>query len=50
MNANTTASATQSSDSLKIFIDYPPSFPGLESWGILLILAVSGLVYWKIKK
>ncbi|MCX6814843.1 MAG: right-handed parallel beta-helix repeat-containing protein [Candidatus Aenigmarchaeota archaeon] len=50
LNANTTASSMQDFDYMKIFIDYPPNFPGLELWGILLILAVSGLVYWKIKK
>jgi hypothetical protein len=48
MNANTTASATKNSDSLKIFIDYPPSFPGLEFWGILLIIAVSCFGYWRL--
>jgi len=50
VTATTTASGKKDFDSIKLFIGYPPSFPGLELWGILLILAVSGLAYWKIKK
>ena len=50
LNSNTTASSTKDFDYMKVFLDYPPKFPGLEPWGIVLILAVSGLVYWKIKK
>ena len=50
LNANTTGSAKKDSIAAKIFIDYPPSFPGLETYGIALILALSGLAYWRIKK
>ncbi len=47
IDSNTTASAKKSSDTLGVFIDYAPNFPGLESWGISLLLILSGLAYWK---
>lgn len=49
LDANTTASGETSSGSMKVLIDYAPSFPGLESLGILLLLALSGLAYWRIR-
>jgi len=44
LNSNTTASGKTGYASIKVFMDYAPSFPGLESWGILLIIAVSSLL------
>ncbi|MCX6814605.1 MAG: hypothetical protein NTY20_03085, partial [Candidatus Aenigmarchaeota archaeon] len=40
----------RSSDSLSIQIGFPASFPGIEHLSIVLILALSCLVFWKIRK
>jgi len=52
MKSNTTldSAAEKSQDSVRVFIDYSPSFPGMDFWGILLILGASGVAFWKIKK
>jgi len=48
LNANTTASIRTVSKNMTVFLDYPASFPGLEAWGIILLLALSGLAYWRL--
>jgi hypothetical protein len=48
MDANTTADASLTdSASVDVFIDYSPNFPGIESWGVLAIIAGSCLAYWR---
>jgi hypothetical protein len=50
VTASTTASSKKDFDSIKLSVGYPARFPGLESWGIALILALSGFAYWRIKR
>ncbi|HJW96641.1 MAG TPA: hypothetical protein VJ485_00585 [archaeon] len=49
LRANTTdPSGRTSSGNMDVFMDYAPNFPGLETWGILLIIAVSSLLMGRI--
>ena len=49
--ANTTANAgLTDQETMSVSTDYAPSFPGLELYGIALIMAFSGFAYWKIQK
>jgi hypothetical protein len=50
LDANTTGSGKTDSDNLQAFVDYPANFPGLELWGVLLLIALSGVAYWKTKE
>jgi hypothetical protein len=50
LDANTTAdSSFKDSETMRVFTDFEPSFPGLEFYGIALILALSVFAYWKKK-
>jgi hypothetical protein len=50
LDANTTADPLlKDRETMSVFTDFEPSFPGLESWSLLLILALSGIAYWKKK-
>jgi hypothetical protein len=50
LNANTTANAEASFDSIRVFISYPPDFPGMDYWGVLMVLGIAGCAFWRISK
>ncbi len=36
------------SDTLTISVNFPASFPGLDAWGMIVLIALSVVVYWKV--
>jgi hypothetical protein len=47
LNSNSTIdSSVKDSETLKVYIDYIPTFPGLETWGIALLMASAGAAFW----
>jgi hypothetical protein len=48
IDAKTTASSLQDFDSMKVSVDRTPTFPGIEAWGILLVIGIAGLSFWRL--
>ncbi len=39
---------TTDSDEMKVVTNYPPSFPGIEGWAIILLITTAGLFYFSL--
>ena len=50
ITANTTADATVDVEDIRISIDQTPTFPGPESWMVLMAVPLACVVFWRIRK
>ncbi|HDD72760.1 MAG TPA: hypothetical protein ENG00_01560 [Candidatus Aenigmarchaeota archaeon] len=49
-SSNAAAPYLTDTDSLKVIVGYPPSFPGLSEWAVSLIIILSCIIYFQVNR